>query len=148
MAQSRRETDQLKDEMSSLAERVWNDGDVDAIDDRFAHDFVRHTPESLPDIHGPEAYKERVRELRSAFPDFEIDIERTVADDELLLTHLTISGTHDGEFMGIEPTGESIDVPVMSLMRLEDDRVAEEWLLSDSMEMMVQLGVAAYPDEV
>lgn len=63
--------------------------------------------------------------LYSAFPDTQVDLEETVAEGDRIAMRITVSGTHEGEFMGIEPTGEQMEVGVMTFQRIEDGKTVE-----------------------
>ncbi len=57
---------------------------------------------------GPEGFKQFFSALRSAFPDLNIEVEKMVADDDHVAIAYTVSGTHDGDFVGVGPTGKKI----------------------------------------
>lgn len=122
-------------------EAVFNGGDLDLIDEYVADDYVGHT--SAPeDTHGPEGVREYVRMVRSAFPDLEVIIEDLIAEGDLVCRRTRFTGTHQGEFMGIEPTGNAVDVAGAVIYRIRDGQVVESWGLNDMMGLMEQLGVA------
>ena len=83
--------------------------------------------------------------LRSAFPDFKATIDDMLADGDRVATRMTWTGTHQGEFMGIPPTGKRISIQVIDFVRFADGRFAEHWGLMDNMGMMQQLGAIPAP---
>ena len=121
-----------------------NSGDLSVIDDLVADDFVEHQP--LPGI---AADKEGVRQFfesfRSAFPDFQMELHESVAEGDLACARSTTTGTHQGEFMGIPPTGKRIEVQGYDLVRIRDGQATEHWGLLDALTMMQQLG--AIPEQ-
>lgn len=88
-----------------------------------------------------------MRMVRSAFPDLAVTTEDLIAEDDRVLTRYTLEGTHEGEFMGIEPTGAEVEVEGMSIGRIEDGKVVEGWTNMDVLGMLVQLGVVEPPGE-
>ena len=70
----------------------------------------------------------------AAFPDVSITVDETIAEGELVAQRSVFRGTHEGEFMGIEPTGEEVEI-------------AERWLLADTLGLMEQLRVVEPPGE-
>jgi len=121
-----------------------NSGDLSVIDDLVADDFVEHEP--LPGI-APD--KEGVRQFfesfRSAFPDFHMELHESIAEGDLACGRSTTTGTHQGEFMGISPTGKRIEVQGYDLVRIRDGQATEHWGLLDGLTMMQQLG--AIPEQ-
>lgn len=120
---------------------AYNTGEPDTIDDVVTPDFVCHHMAAGEEIHGAEAYGERIEELREAFPDFEMSEEFLLVDGEMGAGIYRWSGTHEGEFIGIPATGRSVDTSSGTLMRLDGDRVAEMWVYGAHPELMAQLGI-------
>jgi predicted ester cyclase len=57
------------------------------------------------------------------------------------VVRVRITGTHEGEFMGVPPTGKRIDVQGIDIVRFGDDgKAVEHWGVTDAMTMMQQLG--------
>ncbi len=118
-----------------------------AIEEVFAADFVEHNP-TLGEIHGPDGFRNRVyKPLRDAFSDLEVVIEELIAEDNRVVLRATIHGIHEGEFNDIEATGNTIEVPVMVIHRVEDGLVAERWVIFDALSMMQQLDVIPNPPD-
>jgi predicted ester cyclase len=82
-----------------------------------------------------------VAAFRSAFPDMHWVIEEMVGEGDYVFSRLTWRGTHQGEFMGILPTGRRITVKGMVLDRVVDGKMVESRILMDGLGMMAQLGV-------
>jgi steroid delta-isomerase-like uncharacterized protein len=128
-------------------EEIWGQQNVDAIDDLVAEDFVGHDPSRPEPVRGPDGVRAVVEMLFSAFPDTQVDLEEVVAEGDRIAMRITASGTHEGEFMGIEPTGEEMEVSVMTFQRIEDGKAVEEWQIVDTLGMLQQLGVIELPGE-
>src|SRR5215213_6975508 len=119
-------------------EEVVSGGNLDIIDEIFAPDFVAH--EADQDIRGPEGVRRFIFMLREAFPDLYVTVEDVIAEDDKVVQRWTGRGTHQGELMGIPPSGNRISVAGITISRFEGGKVAEEWEIYDMMGMMQQLG--------
>jgi len=122
------------------SEEVWNQGKLDVIDEIFATDYVNHRAGG-PDIHGPEGYKQFFTMFRTAFPDIKFTIEDQIAEGDKVVTHVTFTGTHKGELMGIPPTGVQVTVTGIAISRIAGGKILECWVNSDDLGMWQQLGV-------
>lgn len=128
-------------------EEIFRKRNLDSIDDFVAKEFVMHDP-SLPEpVHGPEGVRNVVEMILSAFPDMEVELESVVAEGDLIAVRNAFTGTHDGAYMGIEPTGEEVAITVVAFQRIEDDQLVEEWQLVDRLGMLQELGVVEPPGE-
>ena len=114
------------------------------IDEVVEPDALIRTP--LPsEATGAELLKEAFRRLHRAFPDLHITIEDLIAEDDKVVARDTVTGTHQGEYMGLPPTGKSITYNEIFICRFADGRVAETWGVVDVLSQMRQLG--AIPGE-
>ena len=91
--------------------------------------------------------KQYVSMYRSAFPDLQQTIEDQIAEGEKVATRLTGRGTHQGELMGIPPTGNRVEAPGIVINRISGGKIAESWANYDAMGMMQQLGVIPAPGQ-
>jgi predicted ester cyclase len=85
--------------------------------------------------------------LRSAFPDFKATIEDIVAEGDKVVVRQTFSGTHKGEFMGVPPTGKSISIGVIDIIRVDGGKFVEHWGQMDTTGMIQQLGAIPGPGQ-
>jgi steroid delta-isomerase-like uncharacterized protein len=116
-------------------------GDVDGFADVLADDFIEH--EELPGgAPGKEGTKAFFRGFIAAFPDLRFAAEDVLASGDKVVARSIVTGTNQGPFMGMPPTGKAIRVQLIDIIRFDDDGVAREhWGVFDSMKMMQQLGV-------
>ena len=116
-------------------------GDVGLIDELTTEDIVDHE-EGLPgQPSGREGVRFFVSAMREAFPDLMLKtIEPTMADGNLEAARTILTGTHQGELMGVAPTGKTVEFESIDIIRVEDGRVAEHWGVTDVMSLMQQLG--------
>jgi steroid delta-isomerase-like uncharacterized protein len=121
-------------------EEIYNQGNLDVIDELFNPDFVYHFA-GIPDYQGIEGVKQVATMYHTAFPDLHFTIEEQIAEADKLALRWTATGTHNGEFMGLPPTGNHMMVTGISFARFANDKFAEEWTVYDTLGMMEQLGV-------
>jgi steroid delta-isomerase-like uncharacterized protein len=135
----------LKAAMLRFYEEVFNQARYDVIDDLVADDFIEH--EQLPPgiSAGKDAPRELVTMMRSAFPDFRASVEEVLQDGNKVITRLRFSGTHQGEFMGIAPSGGRFDVPAIDIVEFRDGKAVAHWGVTDTAAMMEQLGIGGPP---
>jgi steroid delta-isomerase-like uncharacterized protein len=126
-------------------EEGFNRGDMSVVDEALAPDFVEH--EELPPgiAPGREGVKQFVGMLRSAFPDFKFTIDDVVAQGDKVVIRSTWTGTQQGEFLGIPPTGRGVSFGVIDIVRIAGGKAVEHWGQMDSLRMMQQLGVIPAP---
>ena len=107
-------------------------------DDFFAADFVSHNnPPGFPP--GVEGVKQFFATFRDAFPDVSVEIDEIVADGERVAVATTFTGTHEGELMGVAPTGRRVAVTGIDIVRVADGKIAEHRGLTDIAGLMRQL---------
>ena len=90
---------------------------------------------------GLDSLKEHVRNHREAFPDWSEEIEHIVAEGDFVTIHYVSRGTNKGSFQGNPPTGKSNMIHEMSIFRIVDNKIAEQWLIPDLLSLNKQLGL-------
>ena len=135
----------LKALMTRIVEEAFNQGDLDAFEELISDDFVEH--EDLPpDVpQGKAAPRAMITMMRDGFSDFRVTVEDMLQDGNKVITRSRFTGTHDGEFMGIPPTGKKFDVAVIDIIEFRNDQAIAHWGVMDNAAMMEQLGVAGPP---
>jgi len=118
-----------------------NSGNLDALDQLITPDSVDHDPAPGQGI-GPAGYKAMFGEMRTAFPDFKVEVEHLTASDDDVAFAYTVSGTHRGEFQGHAPTGGVFSIRGVQISRFVDGKLAERWGSSDQLGLLTQLGLA------
>jgi predicted ester cyclase len=120
----------------------------DSVAQRIIHpQFVDHTkPPGMQ--HGLAGHRAIVRLVRTAFPDQWWQIEDLIAEGDRVVARTPMTGTHRGDFFGIPPTGRSVTLTGVHLMRAAEGRVIEHRGNNDDMGLMRQLGVIPEPSAV
>jgi steroid delta-isomerase-like uncharacterized protein len=122
---------------------AWQTGDFSPLDRFLAADYVYYS-EPEP-IRGRDGFRALTGAYRAGFPDVRFNVEDVIAEGDQVLVRFTGVGTHQGEFLGIAPTGKKITVSVLDLLRLRDGQIVEDWERFDLLNMLQQLGAAPVP---
>ena len=110
------------------------------IDELVEPDATIRTP--LPgDATGAEVLKHVWAVLLRAFPDLHLTVEDLIGEEDKVVARIVVTGTHLGEYMGMEPTGKSIAYDEIFIFRFVAGRVAQTWGVVDIFSQMKQLGV-------
>ena len=125
---------------------VFEQGNIDLLDELLAPDYTNHSP-ATPDLPtGPEGVKAVVSMFRSAMPDLRVVVEDMIAEGDKVATRYTLEGTHEGELFGVPPTGQRLSIKSISVERVSDGKIIEHWRVTDSLDMMQQLGAIPAPE--
>ena len=123
-------------------EEVWNGRRLDLLEQFIADDVVHH---DAPGITSRDDVKASITTTLQAFPNFHIAIEDEIAEGDRVVHRHTVSGTMQGEYLGMPATGKHATLSGYWIFRVADGKIAEFWGLSDVPSMMQQLGLAPAP---
>lgn len=124
-----------------LFEEAFSQGKVEVVDEVLDPDFVCYDPNSeAGEVRGAQTIKAEIEYFRNALPDLIYTIEDQIAEGDKVVTRYTVSGTHQGEFFGVGPSGERIVMTGMSIDRFEGGKMVEEWPEYDLLGVMRLLG--------
>ncbi|HYF61837.1 MAG TPA: ester cyclase [Herpetosiphonaceae bacterium] len=107
-------------------EQVWNGRDGGAIEALAAEDFVLHHFSMPAPIDRP-TYAQFHPLFMAAFPDFQIAVDDLIAEGDRVTARVTQSATHQGDLMGIAPTGKRVTLPGIAIYRIAEGKIAEAW---------------------
>jgi predicted ester cyclase len=132
-------TEQNKVTVARFNKEFIEKGDLAAFNEIIDTGFINQTaPPGVP--KGPEGVMYFFNHfLRPAFPDLQVEIQRQVAESDLVTTHKVFHVTHKGEFMGIPATGKQINIEVMDIIRLKGGKFVEHWNVLDWQQVITQL---------
>src|SRR5262249_40663353 len=125
---------------------VFRTGDIGLLDPLLAPDMIDHTPASGP-VVGREPGKQLIASFANAFPDTTLTVDQNVAEAAFVASFVSHRSTHTGPFMGQPPTGKSVRVTGMDIMRYRDGRVIELWSQFDDLGLLQQLGIVPRLDD-
>ncbi len=126
---------------------AFNQGDWAAVDQLFAFDYIDHDRARAALPPGPECVKQAWRMFRAAFPDLTGTIEDMVAEGDKVAVRATMRGTHQGELLGIPPTGRQVTVTLIDINRIEAGTFVERWAETDMLGLLHQLGAVPAPGQ-
>lgn len=140
MTTSNQSVEANKELVRRIPTEIFDKGHIDPVEDIFAADFVGHVPPTPGEIHGTEGFKQFVTAFRTGFPDLKHSDINLIGEGDSVVARLTGTGTHEGHFLGIEPTGETMEVTAMEMCHIGDSRIVEAWLNIDTLGLLRQLG--------
>jgi steroid delta-isomerase-like uncharacterized protein len=121
-------------------DEVWNNGNIEAIDELFAADGVAYgLGEAGKDVRGAQGFKPFVQRIRGAFPDFHITVDDTISEGDKIAARFSATMTHTGDDLGFPATGKQVTVSGMSFTRIQNGQIVEGWNNWDIYGMMQQL---------
>ena len=104
--------------------------------------FIRHDlTGTIPNVRTDQGAISFVQSLIVSFPNFKLEILDIFSAGDKLTVLYVLSGTHQGDFLGIAPTGKEIKIFGINIYRFENGQVEETWQLTDVQSLMQQLGV-------
>ena len=110
-----------------------------AMEELCAPDYVWHGTGVWPDMD-LAGMKQALTAWYAAFPDVHFTVEDLIAEGDRVVSRATFRGTHQGEFMGIPPTGKNVSFTGIAIDRIEDDKFVEGWANADNLGLLQQLG--------
>jgi len=137
----------LLDQNKALVRQFLQDidqsqGSMGFIDKWMTPDFKSHAPGATEPLNVP-AYRQLVSAFLTGFSDFRREIQQMVAEDDLVSVVMTIRMRNTGNFQGNSPTGREISMPEALVVRMQNGKIAEEWLVIDSGALEHQLAGSA-----
>jgi steroid delta-isomerase-like uncharacterized protein len=132
------------DVIKRYSEKVMNRGSLDAVDELLADDYVHHSP---PPGMAPtrEGFKQFVAAAHTGLDDLTLTTDDILADGDTVVQRWTNSGMHDGEFLGVPPTGNRVRFSGVSIYTVRDGKIIEDWTYFDTMDLLQQLDAAPQP---
>jgi len=121
-------------------EEVFNQGNLDVIDEVFDESYIERTPYSVIEQGGKERIKQAFEWMRSVFGDLHFEVEQMVAEGDFVVSRAMATGTHIGEFMGVPATGKSVRFAVVVVSQLSNGKTIEDWSIVDSYAILRQIG--------
>jgi steroid delta-isomerase-like uncharacterized protein len=113
-------------------------------DELIADDYVSHGPQAPP-AEGPDGVRARVGLYQEAV-DGHWNVQEIFSAGDRVVARWIGSGTHQGDLMGVAPTGKPISVEAISVFRLANGKIAEEWTVWDALGLLQQVGAVPAPD--
>ena len=130
-------------------QEVWNEGKTQTVHDLLSPDAVAiGQAGSGVELHGPEEFVRFVEHIRGAFPDIRVTVEDTFGCDDKVALRWSATMTHRGDALGIPPTGKSVRVTGITIVRIVNGKMVAGWDNWDQLGMLAQIGVYNPPKAV
>jgi steroid delta-isomerase-like uncharacterized protein len=133
-------SEETKALIQRFVEEGFNEGNLDVAEEVYASGFVSHESAG-PVERGPEYVKQFVGTYRDAFPDGHTTVEDVIAEGDTVAYRWSFRGSHQGELMGIPPTGKEVTITGITVDRISGGKIDEEWNNFDQLGLLRQLGV-------
>lgn len=130
-------TDENKAIVRRFVDRIFDHGDVAAVDELVDDSFVPHT---WPGVTDKEDFKATVERMARSIRDGHHTIGDMVAERDKVAVRLTSHGVHTGDFMGVPAAGKEYTIEEQHLFRVVNGKVVEHWHTADMLGMMRQIG--------
>lgn len=103
------------------------------------------SPATVDKYMTDEVLKEHIVMFETAFPGYQLNAKEMVAEGDRVAVRIEFTGTHDGDLMGIAPTGKPVTIEIGMIYRIENGKIVEHWMLADQLTMLQQIGVIPAP---
>lgn len=131
-------SEKIKCIAETYARRIWQEKDLNAIDELLDQKIVIHS--LLGDFHGPEPMKNVVRAWLIGFPDLTVSNISVICENGNAVIHWQAQGTHQGEFKGIKASGKSVSYAGATIYRIHNSKIVEYWAYIDMQHLLKQIG--------
>ncbi len=137
----------MSEENKAVYRRAWNElinqANLDIVDELFAPNYVFHDPHFA--MSGRDELKGFAAALHGGFSDIRFSIDDMIADGDKVLKRFTLTCTHTGDFMGIPPSGKRLTLTGLTLGRIANGQIVEDWEGADWLGWQQQLGIIPEP---
>lgn len=124
---------------------LLNAHDIDGYEQEFDESFVAEGELSPSGVRGRAAMRKQVEMLLTAFPDAQFETEQILASGDHVVSRGRMTGTHQGSFAGIAPTGKSVSQGYCAVYRIRDGKIIRARMYADNASLLEQLGVLSMP---
>jgi steroid delta-isomerase-like uncharacterized protein len=128
-----------KDIVHRYIEEVWNQKNLDVLDELMSTDVINHSPARYE--LGLEAHKQVMSTYLTGFPDIHTTADDIIAEGDKVVNRWTATGTHQGELMGVPATGKKVVWTGITVVRFADGKIVEMWWSYDVLGILQQIGV-------
>jgi steroid delta-isomerase-like uncharacterized protein len=125
-------------------DEMWNPWNYDKADELLAPE-IKFRGTLGPELTGRDAFRDYMRKVQSAFPDFHNTILEITAEEDRVVARTFYRATHRGEIFGLAPTGKSISYAGAAFFRIANKKIIEGWVLGDLISLLRDLGARSLP---
>lgn len=103
------------------------------------------SPATVDKYMTDEVLKEHIVMFETAFPGYQLTAKEMIAEGDNVFVRTEFTGTHDGDLMGIAPTGKPVTIEIALTYRIENGKIVDHWMLADQLTMLQQIGAIPAP---
>ena len=133
-------------------QELWNDRQLAIANEIFASDCLTHQLQSGSEdvgvLRNPEMIRHHVADWLAGFADLCFDVEEILAEADRVVSRCVAHGTHTGTWGGIKATGKHIEIRMVVIHRIQAGKIAEDWVLVESLGFFQQLGLLPPTKEI
>ncbi len=133
-------------------EELWNNRRLDVAEEIFAADCMTHQLRSGSELaaspRDPDTLKKHVADWLAGFPDLSFSVEQMIAETDQVVSRIVMRGTHRGAWLGIAPTYKQVSLRMITIHRIADGKIVEDWVLVESLGLFQQLGLLPATQEI
>ena len=128
--------------------KIWNEGDLELLEEVMAPDVVRHEYGAREEMVGINTIKMYAVKNREAFPDLNITTDKIIVKDDMMVWFWTYTGTNTGPFWDDPATGRKVVLHGVSIYRVANGKEVEIWDFDNTLDLMEQLGYTLTPPQL
>lgn len=132
--------------VSRIATDIWNQGDLDVVDEVMVADASYYGPHMPNGLGDRETWRQAIARYRGAFPDSHVTFDELIVSGNTVVGRWRATATHTGQLPGLPPTGKPIAIGGITIYRIADSKIVEAWEQLDMLGMWQQLGVVSLPE--
>jgi steroid delta-isomerase-like uncharacterized protein len=122
-----------------------NAHDLDRYLQRFDDAYIGES-EMMPEpVRGPAGVRRTIEMVFAAFPDLRLETEQILAAGNHVISRVRLTGTHQGVYFGVAPTGKRVSFQVCNVVELRDGKAIRSRLYADNASLLQQLGAISLP---
>jgi steroid delta-isomerase-like uncharacterized protein len=138
-------TEENKQIARRFREELISTGNLALAAELLAEDYLYHGPDLAGEVRGREAFTQLLTGFRAAQPDMRETVEDQVAEGDRVAQRSVHRSTHQGDLMGVAPTGNAVTVRAIEILRIADGKIAETWVMFDALALLQQVGALPAP---
>lgn len=133
--------EQNKEVVRRFYAEVMGQGNLESLRELMHEDFVDHGETLFGSPQGRQTLEMGIGYMHSTFEDFNVFLEDMIADGDIVGVRGTMRCKNIGPFLGAKPMGNNLEWKGLAIFRIEDGKIKERWFNSDSMNIVIQMGV-------
>jgi|TARA_B110001450_G_scaffold30097_1_gene26237 ketosteroid isomerase-like protein len=119
---------------------IWNSGEVNLIPEVYAENIIVHWAKGwgLPS-KGLQEIEQSILNTRNIFENWHEEVLDLIADEDKVTSRYLSTGVHKQDYMGVPASGKNIEFQEISIYRIDDNKVVEQWCLGDDLHLLSQI---------